>query len=164
MFFKLRMGSSTSKIIPRPTPGCTVFLGGSCNPTTWRKDIAIPLLEKHKIDYYNPQVDDWTPELMTTENYQKEHAKYLLFVIDDETRAIASMIEAAYYIGLGRKVVLVIKKVTTDTFAENEIKDLNRGRTYLHDVAEQHNIIVFDLIEPAVNYIVKTAHVDKIVV
>ena len=24
--------------------GRRIFLGGSCNPTTWRKDIAIPLL------------------------------------------------------------------------------------------------------------------------
>lgn len=32
----------------------TVFLGGSCNPTTWRKDIAIPELEKRHISYFNP--------------------------------------------------------------------------------------------------------------
>ena len=154
MISKLKMGTLSSKITPRPTPGCTVFLGGSCNPTTWRKDIAIPLLEENNVDYYNPQVEDWSPELMTTENYQKENAKYLLFVIDDETRAIASMIEAANYIGLGRKVVLVIKQVSIKTFAECEIKDLNRGRTYLHDIADQHNVKVFDSIEPAINYIV----------
>ena len=33
-----------------------VFLGGSCNPTTWRKDIAMPLLEAGGVTYYNPQV------------------------------------------------------------------------------------------------------------
>ena len=71
MISKLKMGTLSSKITPRPTPGCTVFLGGSCNPTTWRKDIAIPLLEENNVDYYNPQVEDWSPELMTTENYQK---------------------------------------------------------------------------------------------
>jgi hypothetical protein len=155
MISKLKMGSSSSKITPRPVPGCTVFLGGSCNPTTWRKEIAIPMLEKHRIDYYNPQVDDWTPDLVVTENYQKDHAKYLLFVIDNETRAIASMIEAAYYIGLGRQVIVVIKKISgNETFAEGEIKDLNRGRTYLHDIAEQKNIMVFDFIESAVDYII----------
>ena len=31
-----------------------VFLGGSCNPTTWRKHTAIPHLEKNGISYYNP--------------------------------------------------------------------------------------------------------------
>lgn len=33
---------------------CEVFLGGSCNPTTWRADIAIPALTKLGISYYNP--------------------------------------------------------------------------------------------------------------
>ena len=32
----------------------SVFLGGSCNPTTWRKDIVIPFLKKHAITFYNP--------------------------------------------------------------------------------------------------------------
>ena len=36
--------------------GVGVFLGGSCNPTTWRKDIAIPLLDAAGSSYYNPQV------------------------------------------------------------------------------------------------------------
>lgn len=33
---------------------CEVFLGGSCNPTTWRTDIAIPTLKSLGITYYNP--------------------------------------------------------------------------------------------------------------
>lgn len=31
-----------------------VFLGGSCNPTTWRADVAIPTLQKLGISFYNP--------------------------------------------------------------------------------------------------------------
>ena len=31
-----------------------VFLGGSCNPTTWRRDIAMPMLTNHGISFYNP--------------------------------------------------------------------------------------------------------------
>lgn len=34
----------------------TVFLGGSCNPTTWRKDIAIPMLKALNITYYDPVI------------------------------------------------------------------------------------------------------------
>lgn len=33
---------------------CEVFLGGSCNPTTWRTDTAIPELKKQGITFYNP--------------------------------------------------------------------------------------------------------------
>ena len=31
-----------------------VFLGGSCNPTTWRADVAIPALSGLGISFYNP--------------------------------------------------------------------------------------------------------------
>lgn len=35
-------------------PPYEVFLGGSCNPTTWRSDVAIPTLDQMGITYYNP--------------------------------------------------------------------------------------------------------------
>lgn len=38
-----------------------VFLGGTCADTTWRSEL-IPLLEDKKIEYFNPVVEDWTPE------------------------------------------------------------------------------------------------------
>ena len=143
-----------------------VFLGGSCNPTTWRIRKAIPFLEKYGISYYNPQVDDWSPELMKVENYHKDTATVLLFVIDNETRAIASCTEAAYYIGKGRKVVIVVNKFITDNsliindssppiININEYKDLNRGRDYLIDICKQHNITVHNDVESAM-YEIKT--------
>lgn len=36
------------------TNGPEVFLGGSCNPTTWRADVAIPALDQLGISFYNP--------------------------------------------------------------------------------------------------------------
>ena len=39
------------------------FLGGSCNPTTWRHDVSIPLLEKSGVAYYNPQASHPLPLL-----------------------------------------------------------------------------------------------------
>ena len=32
----------------------SVFLGGSCNPTVWRKEISIPILQSEGVTYYNP--------------------------------------------------------------------------------------------------------------
>lgn len=44
--------NSTLKPTDKNAP--EVFLGGSCNPTTWRADVAIPTLEKLGISFYNP--------------------------------------------------------------------------------------------------------------
>jgi len=132
-----------------------VFLGGSCNPTTWRQDITIPILEKASITYYNPQTDDWTEDLMALENEAKENALVLLFVIDGHTRSLASMIEATELIVRGRKIVLVINDIKENTYINEdiirgaELKDLNRARAYLADTAARYDVIVYENIPEA---------------
>ena len=121
-----------------------VFLGGSCNPTTWRKDIAIPILDAANITYYNPQVDEWTPELMKVEADAKRDAEMLFYVVDANTRAVASMNEVVECICRNRKIVLVVQdmdnsnELTCDKAGtENLLKDLNRGRDYLRYAAHE---------------------------
>ncbi|XP_031333624.1 uncharacterized protein LOC116163689 isoform X4 [Photinus pyralis] len=86
---------------------CEVFLGGSCNPTTWRIETAIPELQKHGITYYNPQKSIWGPELVAEEHDAKQSASVLLFVLDSQTRSVAGMIEVAYLVASDRCVVVV---------------------------------------------------------
>lgn len=139
-----------------------VFLGGSCDPTTWRRDIAVPKLTKYKIPFFNPQVDDWSPEFIQLEAKAKEECEVLIFVIDSKTRAIASMLEAVEYIMSNRKVVLVILNIPEGTLVDGEVvgnrqlKDLNRGRAFLCDIAARHqkHCDVFDSIEQAINHVI----------
>lgn len=88
--------------------GPEVFLGGSCNPTTWRADVAIPTLNQLGISFYNPQVSDWTPDLIELEHRAKEKARVLFFVMDSETRATAGAIEAAHIAGLNTKQLVLV--------------------------------------------------------
>merc|ERR1711998_198939 len=125
-----------------------VFLGGSCNPTTWRKDCAVPMLQRLGVQYYNPQVENWYPELMSIENTAKHAATVVLIVIDSQTRAIMSLMEAIEHITTGRTVVLAIVNVEAeqsigdDIVSSTECKDLNRARGYLRDVAARYGIKV----------------------
>mmetsp|Transcript_3650 Transcript_3650/g.5535 ORF Transcript_3650/g.5535 Transcript_3650/m.5535 type:complete len:404 (+) Transcript_3650:185-1396(+) len=73
------------------------------------------------------------------------------------------MVEATEYLVSSsgrRRVVLVIQKVPEngriedDVLTHNEIKDLNRGREYLEDVAKRHRTPCFSEIEPAVRCII----------
>lgn len=134
-----------------------IFLGGSCNPTKWRAEIAIPFLEKNNIPYYNPQVDDWSEELVAIEADAKENAEFLLFVIDSKTRAIASMLEATEYALTGRNVLLIVDDIVDgedigdQLITGSELKDLNRGRAYLLDIAKRNNIPLFENVQVALN-------------
>lgn len=54
-----------------------VFLGGTCNESTWR-DQLISML---KIDFFNPVVEDWTPECQEEEIKQRNECDFCLYVI-----------------------------------------------------------------------------------
>ena len=45
---------------------------------------------------------------MEAEHRAKEAANILFFVIDNQTRAVAAMVEVAYLVAQGKNVVLVI--------------------------------------------------------
>ena len=125
-----------------------VFLGGSCDPTTWRTDVVIPILQSKNVEFYNPQVKDWHSGLVALEREAKKKADVLFFVIDSQTRAIGSIAEVAGYIGAHRNVVLVVNDVVDGTtiggqvVTGSELKDLNRGRAYVRDLAHEFGVTV----------------------
>ncbi|MEM9232403.1 MAG: nucleoside 2-deoxyribosyltransferase domain-containing protein [Pseudomonadota bacterium] len=69
-----------------------VFLGGTCNGSTWR-DALIPMLS---IEYFNPVVDDWTPECAAEEARQRMVCDYCLYVLTPKmtgTFAVAEVVD-----------------------------------------------------------------------
>jgi hypothetical protein len=124
--------------------------GGACNPTCWRQRLAVPFLRARGLTFFDPQVDSWSPELVATENEAKARARVLLFVLARETRGVASMVEAAELIARGRRILLVIEPWgETPPVAGDELKDLDRGRAYLADMAARYGVAVLDSVESA---------------
>ena len=152
-------GAFVRDAIATCTAGTHVFLGGSCNPTSWRKDVAIPALEANGIPFYNPQVEEWTPELVEVEAKAKKDALLLFFVVSQLTRSVASMIEACEEVCRGREVVLVVHDMAPENQlaqgSEGLFEDLNRGRVYLRDVARRYGVMCYDSVEDAINYTIR---------
>ncbi|KAG5893114.1 hypothetical protein JTB14_019317 [Gonioctena quinquepunctata] len=125
---------------------CDVFLGGSCNPTTWRADTAIPELQKQGITFYNPQVSFWAPELVAQEYDAKQAASILLFVIDSQTRSTVGMIEVAYLVASGRCVVVVAQpyergqSIMGEIITDGEYRDLVDGQKTLLDLVKSKGV------------------------
>ena len=67
-----------------------VFLGGTCNNSTWREQL-IPMLT---CDYFNPVVDDWTEECQAIENEEKANDKVQRYVITPLMEGVFSIAEA----------------------------------------------------------------------
>ena len=140
-----------------------VFLGGAAGLTTWRRDIAIPALQAANISFYDPQLPlhAWTPAREAEEMQAKDEAQLLLFVINHETRAVATVAEVAYYMGLGRPLALAITDIPPNAtlyhqpLPSDEIDDLNRGRIFLRTMAKVHNIPVFTEVLNAVQHAIQ---------
>jgi hypothetical protein len=66
-----------------------VFLGGTCNESTWR-DTLIPML---KVEYFNPVVEDWTPECQDEEIKQRENCDYVLYTLTPDMIGVYSIAE-----------------------------------------------------------------------
>ena len=140
-----------------------VFLGGACGGSPWRHAIAAPALEAAGVSYFNPQlaIGAWTPACEAAERLAKAAADVLLFVINGETRGVASIGEAAYYLGLGRPLALVVTDIGTgaaidgDTPGARERDDLNRGRIFVRSMARAHCVPVFADVESAVAYAIR---------
>uniref|UniRef100_A0A0C9PKW7 CABP2 protein n=1 Tax=Fopius arisanus TaxID=64838 RepID=A0A0C9PKW7_9HYME len=145
------------KIIPKRM-AYEVFLGGSCNPTTWRSEIAIPTLQRLGITYYNPQVSQWGPELIAQEYEAKQNARVLLFVIDNQTRNTASIIEAAQLAATRTdSLVLVVypyrqgQTILGETISAQEYYDLMNGLSVLEYFMERQRIPIFENVSGALN-------------
>ena len=104
------------------TSAYDVFLGGSCNPTTWRQDTAIPHFKSQGITFYNPQQGNqshqittnhlvaakWVPEMIELEHQAKVTSHILFYVVNEQTRNVASMIEVCQFAGNNRRLVVVL--------------------------------------------------------
>lgn len=67
-----------------------VFLGGTCNNSTWREEL-IPMLY---MDYFNPVVEDWTLDCQIEERRQRRLCDFVLYVITSQMTGVYSIAEA----------------------------------------------------------------------
>lgn len=66
-----------------------VFLGGTCNESTWRNRIIVML----DIDYFDPVVDDWTVDCMKRELQERKLCDFCLYTITPKMTGVYSIAE-----------------------------------------------------------------------
>lgn len=140
---------------------CYVFLGGPCDTTTWRTDIAIPLLEQYALAYYNPQTVNGKPEMEASEQKAKGYAEDVLFVLTGDIRGNAALVEASILIcEKPFDMHLVIQDITDEQaitmgMRAAEQNDNNYGRSCLRELAELKLATCYETIEQAILAIVE---------
>lgn len=97
-----------------------VFLGGTCNGSTWRSEV-IELLE---IDYFDPVVKDWTQECQVEELRQRELCDYILYVITPLMKGVYSIAEAVDDSNKQPEKTIFCVYDYLDEFSVSELKSL----------------------------------------
>lgn len=100
-----------------------VFLGGTCAESKWREYI-MPLL---MCNYFNPVVEDWTPECQENEEREKVICDYHLYVITPKMKGVFSIAEVVNDAAkLKDKCVFCVTKEDDDRdWTDGEIRSLN---------------------------------------
>lgn len=98
-----------------------IFLGGTCNKTTWRDELIGKL--DQQIDYFNPVVDDWTPEFQLSEIDEKENkCSVHFYCITSKMTGVFSIAEVVD--SVHNKSKRTILHVMPDGFTEAQLKSL----------------------------------------
>jgi hypothetical protein len=116
--------------------------------------------------------DSCRKRLMPIEAARVDNSRVLLFVILGSSRSLSAMCEAAYHIGMGRGgIVLCVQQIPEDgkinqdceegeKLSKHALKDYNRGRKYLSDIANREGVPVFENIPEALDCVVQKCKSD----
>jgi len=100
-----------------------LFLGGTTAETGWRDEL-IPILEKEKIEYFNPVVKNWNEKAIRREYQIKNNENTVeLYVITKEMDGVFSIAEVVD--ASNKKPEKTIFMVIKDGFDESKLKSLN---------------------------------------
>ena len=111
-----------------------VFLGGTCNNSTWRERL-IDMFDP-AVQYFNPVVEDWTEECRLNEIKERESTKVLLYVITPCMTGVYSIAEVVNdSVKRPEKTILCV--LETDVNKDGDIRTFDDGALRsLHAVKE----------------------------
>jgi type VI protein secretion system component VasA len=96
-----------------------IFLGGTCNNSTWRKQIE----KEVNVDMFNPVVDDWTEDCQAIEMDEKENkCNVHLYVITSEMTGVFSIAEVIDSVHNKNKDTIL--QVLSKGFDKGQLKSL----------------------------------------
>lgn len=127
-----------------------VFLGGTCNESTWRNDM-MKLLESSGIGYFNPVDDDWTEDDYKKELQERKDCDVCLYVITPKMTGVYSIAEVTDDSNKRpeKTVFIILENDDNKTFNKSELKSLNAVKK----MVQTNGANCFDTFESCVDWL-----------
>ena len=123
-------------------------MGGTTAGTGWR-DLIIPELEKRKLEYFDPRVEDWNDEARKREEEEKEKCDTMLFLITPEMKgvfSIAEIINSTWQVLTGGSG-FVYFGVLKDGWDEPRWRSLKATLDMVEEIAQGNSRIKYGVVE-----------------
>lgn len=133
-------------------PATKVFLGGTCNESTWRSEMIIHLRDEG-IRYFDPVVDNWTEDCMAREIQERQNCAFCLYTITPKMTGVYSIAKVVDDSNKRpEKTILVLLRDDHGLrFTEGQWKSLKAVAKMVHE----NGSWVFDDLKSAAVYIGK---------
>lgn len=129
-----------------------VFLGGTCNESTWRNRMMIYLHEEG-LEWFNPVVDDWNDEAQANELRERETADFCLYAITPKKTgdyAIAEVVDDSNK-RPDKTVFVLLRRDGDIEFTDRQWKSLGA----VARLVKRNGGTVFDNLKSAAKYLGK---------
>ncbi len=126
-----------------------VFLGGTCNGSTWRND----LIKKLEINYFNPVVENWTPECQEEEIKQRNCCDFVLYCITPKMIGFYSIAEVVDDSNKRPNKTLYVQLDTDERslFSSSQIKSLDAVKKMI----SSNGALCFETLEDVAKFLNK---------
>lgn len=150
-----------------------IGLFGTCGGSSWRTDF-IKKYQELGMEFYNPQVDDWKPELAEIEAEHLVNDEIILFPVTNETYSTGSLSETGFSIiqaitsNSNRSIVVMIDKevkdelkVANEALAKESIRSRALVRAHLSKI-KNSNVYIVNSLEEMLQVSLKLHNVHSI--
>lgn len=124
-----------------------VFLGGTCNGSTWRDD----LIEMLDIDYFNPIVDDWNEEAQIEELLQRKRCDFVLYTLTPKMKGVYSVAEVVD--DSNKRPYKTLLCILTEDGNEEFDKDQTKSLDMVVQMVESNNAKTFRSLVDVANFL-----------
>ena len=137
-----------------------VFMGGTCNNSKWRNNlIKYSDSKNYNIDWFNPVVDDWAPDMIQKEYEIKKKADFQIYVITPKMTgifSIAEVVDASNKIP-HKTIFYVLEKDNDKEFEEFQKKSLRE----VENVVKMNGSYIATSLENIADYINVKSQINK---
>ena len=130
----------------------SVFLGGTCNKSTWRDEL-IKKLDARKVKAFNPVVNSWTEQDQLNELNHRKNDDLCLYVLTPEIPPYNSISDAEVVDDSNKRPKQTLFCILEERAGKSFNEHQQRGISMLKKILVENGVSIFNSLEQVADYL-----------